>query len=204
MKVAYTPRAVADLSEIGAQSRKTFGSAVAAALESYIRATVARIAVMPESGQRLPGGAGGSLGSISVQDFLYGRRGDGHHSAHSTRRAATMGRVGGQRRVEASLGRTRIVRNTRARLDIIRPLCHVNFAIERAEAAGQTTAFEKDHVMRYFFPRELDLASTCCSSPASAMAKSRPTSGSGTSSAWRGRDDGTRHSSGASSITPPR
>jgi plasmid stabilization system protein ParE len=31
-----------------------FGSAVAAALETYIRATVARIAVMPESGQRLP------------------------------------------------------------------------------------------------------------------------------------------------------
>jgi plasmid stabilization system protein ParE len=54
MKVAYAPRAVADLSEIGVQSRRTFGSAVAAALETYIRATVARIAVMPESGQRLP------------------------------------------------------------------------------------------------------------------------------------------------------
>jgi toxin ParE1/3/4 len=54
MKVAYAPRAVADLSEIGVQSRKTFGNAVTAALETYIRATVARIAVMPESGQRLP------------------------------------------------------------------------------------------------------------------------------------------------------
>jgi plasmid stabilization system protein ParE len=50
----YAPRAVADLLEIGRQSRRVFGAAVAGALETYIRATVARIALMPESGQRLP------------------------------------------------------------------------------------------------------------------------------------------------------
>jgi toxin ParE1/3/4 len=54
MRVVYAPRAVADLTEIGVQSRRAFGDAVAAALETYIRATVARIAVMPKSGQRLP------------------------------------------------------------------------------------------------------------------------------------------------------
>jgi toxin ParE1/3/4 len=50
MNVEYTPRARADLQEIADYSRKTFGRAVAAALETYIRATVARIAAMPESG----------------------------------------------------------------------------------------------------------------------------------------------------------
>ena len=54
MRVVYAPRAAADLREIGVQSRRAFGAAVAAALETYVRATVARIAVMPESGQRLP------------------------------------------------------------------------------------------------------------------------------------------------------
>lgn len=63
--------------------------------------------------------------------------------------------------VEASLGGTRIVRKTRARLDVIRQLCHVHFEIERTDAAGQATAFEEDHVMRYFFPQELDLALRC-------------------------------------------
>jgi plasmid stabilization system protein ParE len=53
MRVEYAPRAAADLREIGVQSRRAYGAAVAAALETYIRATVARIAVMPESGQRL-------------------------------------------------------------------------------------------------------------------------------------------------------
>jgi len=54
MKVTFAPRATADLREIGARSRRVFGDAVAGALETYMRATVARIAVMPESGQRVP------------------------------------------------------------------------------------------------------------------------------------------------------
>ena len=54
MKIEYAPRARADLMQIGEHSRRVFGGAVAAALETYIRATVARIAAMPESGQRLP------------------------------------------------------------------------------------------------------------------------------------------------------
>jgi len=51
MKVDYAPRAQADLAHIGEHSRRNFGPTVAAALEIYIRATVARIAAMPESGE---------------------------------------------------------------------------------------------------------------------------------------------------------
>ncbi len=54
MKVEYAPRAVADLIHIGENSRRMFGNAVAAALETYVRATVARILFLPEIGQRLP------------------------------------------------------------------------------------------------------------------------------------------------------
>jgi toxin ParE1/3/4 len=54
MKVEFAPRATADLIKIGVQSRRAFGDAVAAALETYIRATVARIAVMPDGAQQLP------------------------------------------------------------------------------------------------------------------------------------------------------
>ncbi len=54
MKVDFAPRASRDLVKIGQRSRRQFGPAVAAKLETYIRATVARIAAMPESGERLP------------------------------------------------------------------------------------------------------------------------------------------------------
>jgi plasmid stabilization system protein ParE len=54
MKVEYAPRATADLIEIGERSRRVFGDPVAGALETYIRATVARLAFIPELGQRLP------------------------------------------------------------------------------------------------------------------------------------------------------
>jgi toxin ParE1/3/4 len=54
MNVSLAPRASADLRTIGARSRRVFGDAVAAALETYIRATIDRIAVMPQSGLRVP------------------------------------------------------------------------------------------------------------------------------------------------------
>ena len=53
MRVEYAPRAFADLNRIGEQSRKAFGDAVAAALGTYIRATIARIAVVPDGAQQL-------------------------------------------------------------------------------------------------------------------------------------------------------
>ena len=54
MKVDHAPRATADLEEIGEQSRRVFGPAVAAALETFIRAAVERLRLMPELGKRLP------------------------------------------------------------------------------------------------------------------------------------------------------
>jgi toxin ParE1/3/4 len=54
MNVSFAPRADRDLRTIGARSRTVFGDAVAAALETHIRATIARIAVMPQSGLRVP------------------------------------------------------------------------------------------------------------------------------------------------------
>jgi plasmid stabilization system protein ParE len=54
MRVDYAPQAAADLIEIGEWSRRVFGDPVAAALETYIRATIVRVAAMPEIGRRLP------------------------------------------------------------------------------------------------------------------------------------------------------
>jgi hypothetical protein len=44
MKIEYAPRAIGDVERIGRRSRRAYGNEVAAALETYIRATVARIA----------------------------------------------------------------------------------------------------------------------------------------------------------------
>ena len=54
MKVQYAPRAIADLESIGERSRKVFGTAVAEALETVVRASIVRIAIHPESAPRLP------------------------------------------------------------------------------------------------------------------------------------------------------
>ena len=54
MNVDFAPRAISDLARIASHSRQVFGPSVAAALETFIRATVSRIAVMPESGLRMP------------------------------------------------------------------------------------------------------------------------------------------------------
>jgi plasmid stabilization system protein ParE len=58
MNIVYAPRATSDLEQIGIHSGRAFGQAVAVALETFIRATIARIAVMPESGLRVPGRPG--------------------------------------------------------------------------------------------------------------------------------------------------
>jgi SAM-dependent methyltransferase len=62
--------------------------------------------------------------------------------------------------VEASRGGTRIGRKTSAQLDTLRQICRVHFALERTDTGG-TTTWEEEHVVRYFFPQELDLAVRC-------------------------------------------
>jgi plasmid stabilization system protein ParE len=46
MNIDYVPRARANLAHIGAQSRRIFGEVVAAALETHIRETIERLAVV--------------------------------------------------------------------------------------------------------------------------------------------------------------
>jgi hypothetical protein len=69
---------------------------------------------------------------------------------------AVLSQRPGERTVEATLDDTRIVRRTRTRLEPIAQLCHVHFDIERTDA-GNTTAWEETHTMRFFLPQELDL-----------------------------------------------
>jgi plasmid stabilization system protein ParE len=87
MRVEYAPRARADLIEIADYSRAQFGGAVASALETYIRATVARIAAMPESGESVPERSEIRVVSLPFPHLLYSFRGfryrdDFAHSPH--------------------------------------------------------------------------------------------------------------------------
>jgi toxin ParE1/3/4 len=69
MRVEYAPRAQADLIEIADYSRTRFGRTVASALETYVRATILRIAAMPESGERVPERAGVRVVSLVRYPF---------------------------------------------------------------------------------------------------------------------------------------
>jgi len=73
---------------------------------------------------------------------------------------AVLGDPPRERVVEATDGTARIVRRTRPQLDVVRQICRIRFDLERTEG-GQTKAWQEEHVMRYFFPQELDLALRC-------------------------------------------
>ena len=60
------------------------------------------------------------------------------------------------RRVSIMDGTTRIVRETRIQLDLPRHLCHVFFDLQKTDAAGEVTEAVEEHVVRYFFPEELE------------------------------------------------
>ncbi len=59
-----------------------------------------------------------------------------------------------EREVQGSSGR--LVRRTRSTLDEGRNLCTVHFELERFEGAAHVQTVREDHVMRYFFPEELE------------------------------------------------
>jgi SAM-dependent methyltransferase len=65
-----------------------------------------------------------------------------------------------ERVVEATHGTTHIVRRTRPQLDVIRQLCRIRFDLARTDG-DDTKTWQEEHVMRYFFPQELDLALRC-------------------------------------------
>jgi SAM-dependent methyltransferase len=62
----------------------------------------------------------------------------------------------GERSVSVSEGPTKITRNSRPTLDIPRKLCRVFFDLERVNAAGDVEQWQEEHVVRYYFPEELE------------------------------------------------
>ena len=60
------------------------------------------------------------------------------------------------RRVSVTEDTTRIERETRTQLDLGRHLCHVYFDLKRTEAEGKTLELTEEHVVRFFFPQELE------------------------------------------------
>jgi SAM-dependent methyltransferase len=64
----------------------------------------------------------------------------------------------GERQVSVTDGSTSITRKTRAFLDIPRHLCRVCFDLERVGADGRTEQWQEEHVVRYYFPQELESA----------------------------------------------
>jgi SAM-dependent methyltransferase len=63
----------------------------------------------------------------------------------------------GERSVNVTAGSTRITRRSRSVLDISQQLCHVHFDLERIDANGGVAGWQEEHVLRYFFPQELEL-----------------------------------------------
>ncbi len=62
----------------------------------------------------------------------------------------------GDRQVDITENATRVTRRTSARLDEAKHLCHVHFDLERAGANGTTERWPEEHLLRYFFPEELE------------------------------------------------
>jgi SAM-dependent methyltransferase len=68
----------------------------------------------------------------------------------------------GRRVREVSIGTTRFVRTSDADLDLVRHRCRVRFRVQRIDISGDCEEFDEEHVVRFFFPQELDLALRCC------------------------------------------
>jgi SAM-dependent methyltransferase len=60
------------------------------------------------------------------------------------------------REITVSEGNSRVARKTRTELDAGRQLCHVIFDLERTDPNGGTERWQEEHVVRYFFPEELE------------------------------------------------
>jgi SAM-dependent methyltransferase len=63
-----------------------------------------------------------------------------------------------ERRISLADGATRITRETQPILDVARRICRVCFNLERVDDTGRAENWREEHVMRYYFPDELELA----------------------------------------------
>jgi SAM-dependent methyltransferase len=64
----------------------------------------------------------------------------------------------GERQINLDDGAARIGRKTHAVLDQTRHLCRVTFDLERIEGEEQAERWQEEHVVRYYFREELELA----------------------------------------------
>ena len=62
------------------------------------------------------------------------------------------------RTITVTEGATSIIRKTRVRLDAPRQICSVHFDLQRVEAGEVSKKWEEEHIMRFYFPQELELA----------------------------------------------
>lgn len=60
------------------------------------------------------------------------------------------------REITVTEGNSRIIRKTRTELDAERHLCRVVFDLERTDKNGGTERWQEEHVVRYYFPDELE------------------------------------------------
>jgi SAM-dependent methyltransferase len=63
-----------------------------------------------------------------------------------------------ERSISVNEGTSRITRNTRPILDLDRNICRVCFDLKRIDADGRVEEWQEEHVMRYYFPDELERA----------------------------------------------
>jgi SAM-dependent methyltransferase len=59
-------------------------------------------------------------------------------------------------------GHTRITRTTNTSVDAVRHCCHVRFQVIEHEGDKITAEHEEEHIMRFFFPLELDYVLSSC------------------------------------------
>jgi SAM-dependent methyltransferase len=64
----------------------------------------------------------------------------------------------GERRISIENGPAHISRKTSAILDLPLHLCRVNFELERVDEKGRSEQWKEEHVVRYYFFQELELA----------------------------------------------
>ncbi|WP_109157353.1 MULTISPECIES: class I SAM-dependent methyltransferase [unclassified Azospirillum] len=66
----------------------------------------------------------------------------------------------GQRIRTVKQNKTRIIRSTETQLDYLNQRCFVNFEVMHIEENKVVSEQREEHIMRFFFPKEIDLALT--------------------------------------------
>jgi SAM-dependent methyltransferase len=71
---------------------------------------------------------------------------------------AVMAQRPEKRTATATEGGSRVVRESSARVEAERQLCHVHFEVSRTDTGGGVKTWSEDHTLRYFLPSEIETA----------------------------------------------